>query len=208
VLLAAVVEVDGVWRTTRDVIVLSPTEGDALAALTEDLLEVTVHGAGDGRVPPDVARGAAEPPPFDRAPEYGVMARHEPPSPPEVRRVTSDVVAFALPRLVGELVEHRAAVGLANADGDAMPASAGAPGPQPPRAHEEWMRAWVDTPSQLLGGRTPRRAASDERWVVRLETLLRSFEWEAERAAQDFGGEPLDHTWLRQELELPPYALL
>jgi hypothetical protein len=43
---------------------------------------------------------------------------------------------------------------------------------------------------------------------VRLETLLRGFEWEAERAARLFGGEPLDHTWLRQELELPPYALL
>jgi hypothetical protein len=89
-----------------------------------------------------------------------------------------------------------------------LPASGAVRRPQSPEVHDEWMRSWVDTPSPLLGGRTPRRAASDDRWVLRLETLLRGFEWEAERAAQAFGGEPLDHTWLRQELELPPYALL
>lgn len=331
VLLGAVVEVDGVWRMTRDVVVLSPAEGDALVFLAEDLLELTVHSAGGTRVPPAVERRLAEPPPFGRAPEYGVTARHGPASTPEVRRVTGAVLGSTLPRLVGELAEHRAAgLGVRNADGDelvqltvdvrvadlpdllsrladhpdvsaepdggdalvwwgrqldaieveqlraemrrqgvdvvdgeepqrwargrfvvtadglrvevnsrrrleaalallrsvggevtvddessfdpalqmVLPASGAVRRPQSLEVHEEWMRSWVDTPSPLLGGRTPRRAATDDRWVVRLETLLRGFEWEAERAAKVFGGEPLDHTWLRQELELPPYALL
>ncbi len=83
-------------------------------------------------------------------------------------------------------------------------------GPGPPAAvagaapaAEGWEKSWLDERVPALGGRTPRQAADgDGVEVIRLESLLRQFEYQAGLAVSQ-GSKGIDVAWLRAELGMP-----
>jgi hypothetical protein len=66
-----------------------------------------------------------------------------------------------------------------------------------------WEKTWLEEQVPVLRGRTPREAAisEGEDWI-RLESLLRQFEYQAGLAALD-GHRGIDVAWLREELDMP-----
>lgn len=70
-------------------------------------------------------------------------------------------------------------------------------------AAEGWENSWLDEEVPALHGRTPRQAATgDAADVVRLESLLRQFEYQAGLATLQ-GEKGIDVPWLRAELDMP-----
>lgn len=51
--------------------------------------------------------------------------------------------------------------------------------PMPERQFQAWMKNWVDEGVPALAGMSPREAAADDVGWVRLEALLRQFEYKA-----------------------------
>jgi hypothetical protein len=66
-----------------------------------------------------------------------------------------------------------------------------------------WEKTWLEEQVPVLRGRTPRQAAisGGENWI-RLESLLRQFEYQAGLAALD-GHRGIDVAWIREELDMP-----
>lgn len=79
--------------------------------------------------------------------------------------------------------------------------SGAAPGDGDPEVEAAWRRSWYDEKLPALGGATPRAAAADPKRAVRLERLLRSFEYGADLAAAE-GRRPLDVAAIRAELDM------
>lgn len=66
---------------------------------------------------------------------------------------------------------------------------------------EAWARHWPDEPVPALGGKTPREAAKDPEGRIRLEALLREFEYSAS-VNRSRGVDDFDVSRLREELEV------
>lgn len=62
-----------------------------------------------------------------------------------------------------------------------------------------WARHWPDEPVPALGGKTPREAAQDPEDRIRLEALLREFEYIAS-VNRSRGVDDFDVSALREEL--------
>jgi len=110
ILLAALVSLDGVWRTTGAVVVLRPSEGDGAADLVHEAsvaLAKQLTGKR-GRAP----RRRREPDP------HGVIVEIAEPMPPEIAALMSQVLGSLLPALVGDVWRRRATgPKLTNTDG-------------------------------------------------------------------------------------------
>lgn len=71
-------------------------------------------------------------------------------------------------------------------------------------AAEGWEKIWLDEPVPALDDQTPREAAQGNTGsVMRLESLLRQFEYQAGLANAAGGNGGVDVAWLRAELDLP-----
>lgn len=77
-----------------------------------------------------------------------------------------------------------------------------------PLEDRAWRRGWVDESLPGLSGMTPREATRSKRGRILLESMLRRFEYEADRTVAE-GGTPRDIASLRAELGLTePWSYL
>ncbi len=183
--LGSVGPVDGIWRGSGTGLRLSPAEGDAVAAHAQQavasIAQLIIGVPGDEMADP-------QPIPFGRAEPHGVYWDYEEPLNQEYARLASTVTATLITQLAVQVARHRASPPrLRNTDGEPMPL----------RGAEN---AWLDERVPALRGRTPRQAAQgDATDVVRLESLLRQFEYQAGLAATQ-AGKGIDVAWLRAQL--------
>lgn len=116
--LGALVPVDGVWRATGTGLRLSPTEGDAVAEFVEAASESLVHALAGKRMR---SPRSAEPIRFGHAEPIGVLTDWQEPASSNVASVIGMVVGFLLPRILGEVYQHRwTPPAFRNSDGDEM----------------------------------------------------------------------------------------
>lgn len=187
VLAGAVVPLDGVWRSTGALAVLTPDEGDALCNAVGEL------GQKFDLLPAGLRRRPRVPGPESC---LGVLAGARPPLPPAAARALSVLVGAMLPSLLGSLEWARSGPAAASRGRARRPARA--PRAKGPKARRAFVEAWADQPLDELRGLTARQAAADERRWIELEALLRNLEHDAARAGESC--EWLE--WVREELDL------
>jgi hypothetical protein len=216
------VPLDGVWRSTGTGLLLSPAEGDAAAQYAEraaQMILLSLAGIPSERIP------APEPISFGQAEPYGVRWDYEEPMPEGFADLAGKTVGAVLMEVAREVARHRAAPSqLRNSDGilakiGAEPAVTAEPRVDPAldlamrssgwpgaggtaSATEGWEKAWLDEKIPALDGLSPREAAEGSTAsVMRLESLLRQFEYQA-GLAKPAGDRVVDVDWLRTELGL------
>ena len=180
--LGGIVPVDGIWRATGTGMRLSPDEADAAAELIESAVISIVHSLA-GKKRPSI-RHPSEPMRIGGAEPMGVYVGQQDPLGPDLASLTGMILGQLLSRVVGELHLYRDRV---------RPGDFAAPG-------DGWEKYWLDQPLPALLGLTPRQAAEGKE-RLRVEALLRQFEYEADLLAAR-GQSGIDAAWLRQELDL------
>lgn len=116
--LGALVPVDGIWRATGKGVRLSPAEGDAAAEFALAVIASVIAAVAGGKKRPTLPE---EPIRFGHAEPIGVTIDWRDAASPEMTSAIAVVVGYLLPRLVGEIYQHRwTPPALRNDDGDKM----------------------------------------------------------------------------------------
>jgi hypothetical protein len=182
--LGAVLPLNGIWRCVGTGSRLSPEEADAAAEYIEQaalMVGKSLNGTPDDRLP------HAHPMRFGLAAPYGLRWEYEDPMPLEYAAIASLLTSELIPGLTADIARYRNS-------GRAFGATDGVSGRE---------KSWVDEPVPALHGRTPLEAAASEgEDFLRLESLLRQFEYESFLAVVD-RHRGTDVAWLREELAMP-----
>lgn len=154
--LGGALPVDGVWRVTGSGAMLSPAEGDAVAATVDQAVNRTVMTLSGM---PLAEMLPVEPIPFGKAPPWGVRWENFNSLGTEYAKRAGGVLMMLSAQIAGQVFRRRMRYGLPDA---VMPDD----------------EAWVERPLPVLEGRTPLEAAeADVPWQMLLESQLRQFEY-------------------------------